>query len=73
MITLFIVESIIMFAAGWLFGVKRYDKYLAEQTKVVRQLNEALSKATTLMGAQSSLINVLGEENKRLKGQPIAS
>lgn len=45
MITEFIIESIVMFAAGWLLSQMRYDNLLATKTKEVMQLNEALNKA----------------------------
>jgi hypothetical protein len=57
MITAFIVESVVMFAAGWLFAMRFYDQRLKQNTEMMNKASAALAHSHTLNEALTACLD----------------
>jgi hypothetical protein len=67
MITTFIVESVVMFVAGWVLSQRRYDKRLATKSKEVVQLIESLNRARAQQNVLTARLNAANAALAALK------
>jgi hypothetical protein len=67
MITLFIINSIVMFAAGWLFACRFYDKRLNEKTLLMNKAKDALANSTALNSALTASLDAATQIIKKFR------